>query len=268
VVLGALGQAALLMLVHVVWSVLVGVNLATSPRWPWAPLLMLFLLVLLWRFLDGRSGPLASRPERHARLQWHWPKAALRGWATAATVASMAAFFLLNTHSYRVTDVVGRLATEGMAELPLWTGLSIGLVTSAVAAFVEESAFRGYMQSELRTRFGLAATAALVAVAFAAFHLYGRTFAQWTQGLGDWLAISLVFSGLVFLSESLLPALLGHFFLDAALFSLDFLEDVLRPLRRPLWGLPLSLGAACLIVLALASLLAFWQLSRAARALR
>jgi membrane protease YdiL (CAAX protease family) len=51
------------------------------------------------------------------------------------------------------------------------TGISTGLVASAVAAFVEESAFRGTLQSELRTRFGFASTAAMVAVAFAAFHL-------------------------------------------------------------------------------------------------
>jgi membrane protease YdiL (CAAX protease family) len=132
-----------------------------------------------------------------------------------------------------------------------------------VAALVEESAFRGYMQSDLATRFGFAATAALVAVAFATFHLYGRTLAQWTAGLGSWLAISVVFSALVWFSRSLLPALLGHFLLDVALFSLDFLDDALRPLRQPLLGLPISRGAALFAVLALASAVAFWRLRKA-----
>jgi membrane protease YdiL (CAAX protease family) len=263
-VLGALGKAALIMLVHPVWSFLAHLNVVFHPGLPWTPPLMLLLLLLLFGYLDGRLGPQGTRADRKRLLQWRWPVPRVRGWAAAATLTSMAAFFLINTHSWTLTDAVGSLATDGMTDLPVWTGLSIALVTSAVAAFVEEAAFRGYMQTDLATRFGFPATASLVAVAFAAFHLYGRSLGQWTAGLGDWLAISLVFSALVWLTHSLLPALVGHFVLDAALFGLAWGEDPLAPLRRAALGMPFSVGAVCLALLVLAAGGAFWKLWRCA----
>jgi membrane protease YdiL (CAAX protease family) len=249
------------MLVHPLWSVLSAVNLAHTPALPWAAPTMVLLLFLLWAFLDGRLGPTASRSTRRALLQWRWSRRGVRAWAAAATVLGMGAMFLIDTHSYLVTNAFG--SPPRLSGLPLCTGVSFLLVQSSVAALVEECAFRGYMQSDLATRFGFSVTAALVAVAFALFHLYGRTFGQWTAGLFGWLVISVVFSALVWLSKSLLPAVLGHFAVDVGLFCLDWFDDVLRPLRRPLWGLPISVGAALFAVLALASGWAFLRLKRA-----
>jgi membrane protease YdiL (CAAX protease family) len=264
VVLGALGKAALIMLVHPVWSGMAQLNVAHSPRIPWAPPTMMLLLLVLWGFLDGRLGPRRSRASRSALLRWRLPRAGTGGWSVVATAASMGAMFFVDTHSYLVTESFGGLPTEGMANLPPATGVSFAIVASALAALVEESAFRGYMQSDLATRFRFPATAAMVAVSFAAFHLYGRTIDQWTAGLVPWLTISVLFSGLVWLTDSLIPAVIGHFVLDLSLFSLDWLDDPLRALRRPLLGMQVSAGAACFCVLALISAVAFWRLGRIA----
>jgi membrane protease YdiL (CAAX protease family) len=260
----ALGKAALIMLAHPVWSALSQFNVIVSPSIPWAAVLMLLLLFLLWRFLDGRIGPKRSALARHALLKWHPLPSAVWAWALLAGAFAMASMFMIETNSCLVGGSVTTNAASAsdFAHLPLWTGLMFLGVTCVLAAFVEESAFRGYMQSELAPRFGILPSIAIVAVAFAAFHLYGRTLQVWLGGLADWVAISCIFSALTYLTGSILPAFICHFVIDLALFSLDWFQDPLYRLRAAVPGAHMSIGTLVCSLSAIASLVAFRQLAR------
>ena len=182
---GALGKAALIMLMHPVWSVLSQWNLGVSPKIPWAAVVIVILLVLLWAFLDGRLAT-KSAALRHSYLKWRNLPATVWTWGLTAGGLAMVAMSMIETNSCRIGVTTNSPLVGGFAQMPLLTGIAFVLATSAVAAFVEEAAFRGYMQSDLERNFGKVTTFAMVAVAFAVFHLYGRTWQQWSAGLGDW----------------------------------------------------------------------------------
>lgn len=263
-VAGGAGKAALIMLMHPVWSVLFQSNLAVSPRVPWAAVVMLILLWLLWQFLDGRLGPKASAAARRALLKWRKLPQTVWMWALIAGGLAMIGMAMIDTHSFQlgVAAATNAALAGDFAHLPLGTGITFMFVTSLLAAFVEESAFRGYMQSDLARNFGMPATCAMVAVTFAVFHLYGRTLQQWWNGFPDWVVISVVFSMLVWLTGSILPALVCHFTIDLALFSLDWFDDPLRPLRSIVPGVHLSVGAILCCLSAAASVMAFRKLAK------
>jgi membrane protease YdiL (CAAX protease family) len=267
----ALGQAALIMLMHPIWAGLSVLNLAVSPRLPWAAALEIIFLWILWRFLAGSSGSRGGRAERHALLKWNHLSGEVWAWSALAGGAAMVCMFLVETHSCVVAWGTGNSAAVvpgplDFAQMTKLTGISFALVTSAVAALVEESAFRGYMQSQLEKRFAAPTTFAIVALTFSAFHLYGRPVHLWLAGIPDWIVISLIFSYLVRVTKSLVPAVICHFVVDAVLFSLDWFDDPLRPLRTIVPGAHASVGTLICGVSALISILAFRSLAkRAAR---
>jgi membrane protease YdiL (CAAX protease family) len=222
---------------------------------------MIAVLVGAWALLQGRIGPRRSASARRALL--HAGPIGPRTWirALSAGVPAMATMFFLDSHACMVLPVVwnGLPVIGEVARLPLAVGIPFGLVSCAVAAVAEEAAFRGYMQSDLETRFGRLFSWLAVAVAFAGFHLVGRSFADWRAGLLNWIAISLVFSALTDWSGSLLPAIVCHFVVDAALLSLDWLDPKYDPFRRMRLG-PIPAGCLLAAVAAVVSIAAFAKL--------
>lgn len=224
---------------------------------------MLALLWLLWQFLDGRIGPQTSADSRHLLLRRTPLPAAVWTWSLIAGGFAMIATAMIDTHSVQF----GRDATlnaalvVGFTGLPHQTGITFAVAASLLAAVVEESAFRGYMQTDLCRRFRPANAIAMVAIAFAIFHLYGRTLQQWISGFLDWVAISVIFSLLVLITGSILPGVVCHFTVDVALFSLDWFEDPLRGLRVAVPGLHVSRGLVVCCAAATLSVMSFRKLS-------
>jgi membrane protease YdiL (CAAX protease family) len=261
---GALGQAALILLADPLWIVLMRIDLGVSPAVPWAAVLMAACLGFLWRFLDGRIGWRRTAAVRHAYLKARGLPGRVWLWAMLAGIPAMASLFLLETHSCSVVppaaaDLPG---IGSLSRLPLLTGICFGVVTSAVAALVEEAAFRGYMQSDLERRFRPAVTLLIVALAFAAAHLVFRPFQQWLAGVPAWILISLVFSALVRLTGSIWPAVCCHFAIDVTLFSLDWLQGPFDALRASAAVPHVRIGLLLCVLFGLASLAAFRQLAR------
>jgi membrane protease YdiL (CAAX protease family) len=261
---GAVAKAALIMLMHPVWPLLSQLNLKISPGVPWAAIVILFLLYLLWQFLDGRIGPRNTSDARRALLKWKPAPGPVWIWALTAGGLAMISMAMIETHSFQVAGVTttNSLLAAGFGQYSLLTGTAFAVVSSLLAALVEESAFRGYMQSDLEKRFGLPPTIVMVALAFAIFHLYGRTAQQWIAGFADWTVISVIFSLLVVFTGSIVPAVVCHFVIDLALFSLDWFDDPLEPLRAIVPGIHLSWGAVIFCFSTVASILAFWKLAR------
>ena len=83
------------------------------------------------------------------------------------------------------------------------------LMVSVIAGVVEESAFRGYMQSPLERRYGPFAGISIVAVLFTLAHLGVYPSMSLPQAL-SLLAISYTYGLLAILTGSILPGLVIH----------------------------------------------------------
>jgi len=252
---------------HPIWGLLSHENIVLSPGIPWAPVVMLALLWVLWQFLDGRIGPRSSGDARRALLKWKNLPRPVWTWSLIAGGLAMISMAMIDTQSvlFGSQATLNAALAAGFADLPLPTGIAFAVTASLLAAMVEESAFRGYMQSDLSRRFRPGVVIALVAVTFAIFHLYGRTLQQWIDGFPDWVVISAIFSLLVYLTGSILPCLVCHFVVDLALFSLDWFDDPLRTLRVTVAGPHVSRGCVVCITAAVLSGLAFRKLATMAR---
>jgi membrane protease YdiL (CAAX protease family) len=214
VITGAIGSALLIVATgSVPWFVLMHINIRHARSIPWAGLLMLAYLWFFWRYLGGRIGPLASRSWRRANLQANSIVPSLWLWALIAGGLAMVSIGEMEQISGRLP----RHPSEGLAggigsfaQYPFVLALSFLLVTNTVAAFVEEAAFRGYMQYRLVHRFGKVRTFLIVGFVFSVFHLPGRDPATWAFGVPAWILISVVFSALVALTGSIWPAVICH----------------------------------------------------------
>jgi len=260
-----LGRAALIMLVHPLAFLLTRWNLAVSPGVPWSALVLTVVLWLLWRFLDGRLGPAASAGERRALLKARGLPARVWVWSLLAGGLAMVSMFVIDTHSCSIVPA-GPPGVGSLAQYPLWIGLTFLIVSSsALPALVEEAAFRGIMQSTLERAFGRFATTLIVAVAFAAFHLYGRSVHDWLAGVPAWILVSVVFSALVWLTGSIWPAVVCHFAVDLVLFSLDWLQAPFDAFRASAAAVVPRIGCVVCVVAGVLSVLAFRRLYTAAR---
>jgi membrane protease YdiL (CAAX protease family) len=91
---------------------------------------------------------------------------------------------------------------------PAWTVFSVIMATSAVAGVVEESAFRGYMLSQIQRRHGWIVGIAIVGLMFYVSHV-SHTYAT-IAFLPFFLMYSLLHGLLVYLTRSILPSILLH----------------------------------------------------------
>jgi|CXWL01.1.fsa_nt_gi membrane protease YdiL (CAAX protease family) len=199
-----------------VWSVLLGVNLSTTPSAPWAAPVMLLILGLGWLYLSGWGWPRATQAARAVRL----PQRALVGgqwfWAVAAGVLVMAASLCALLVAFRLLPIPISPLPDSARAAPLIAAAYFG-VGSLVAGMVEEAAFRGYMQSGVQRVWGKAASFAIVALAFAALHAGNPEFFYL---IPLYFATSLALSFLVDLSGSLWPGVIAHTLADIASFLL------------------------------------------------
>jgi hypothetical protein len=64
-----------------VWTVLVSINLATSPAIPWSVLVMAPILLVIWLYLDGRWWPRSTSQARHRDLRANPVSGQVFAWA-------------------------------------------------------------------------------------------------------------------------------------------------------------------------------------------
>jgi membrane protease YdiL (CAAX protease family) len=214
-----------------------------------------------WRFLDGTIGPATSAKRRRELLQSRRLSTPVWFWSLVAGGLAMVAMFMLNTHACSALHHTNSLPGLGeLSALPLLSGVAFAITGCAVAALVEEAAFRGYMQTDLDDRLPWFVSVPLVAVTFAVFHLYGRSLDDWRAGVPDWILISLIFSALVKFSGSIWPAVLCHFAIDLCIITLDWYDEQFDTFRTAEILPGLRIGCLIAILTALASLLAFARL--------
>ena len=195
------------------WVVLMRLNVRELPESPWAAATTACWLIIMLMWLSGRGWPRRTSAFRrfHCRL-WRPQRGAWSGDSLATILSLMGAMvglsvvYVLMGASRPPVDVSPYPSTA--------VRFSVLLMGPAVAGVVEETAFRGYMQSYLE-RIGPTFAILVTSTAFTLLHA--------THGLAYLLAVapgfflaSVVYGYLALKSGSILPGMALHFAGDLA----------------------------------------------------
>src|SRR5262249_17474146 len=151
------------------WALLVKANLKWIPAVPWSLIPEAILLWIFWRYMRGDWWPGSTSAVRKMNLRANNVSGDVWGSAILAGVIGLAALLLL----MRIMNRMVRLPQQqlGATEpIPMITLLFLLLMGSVVAGVVEESAFRGYMQSPIERRHGPALAILITGVLFGLAH--------------------------------------------------------------------------------------------------
>ena len=206
----------------IIWSILLGLNLKFIPSIPCSVPVTVVLLWAYWRYLGGKGWPCSTADTRQACLRAHKMSGSVFVWALTAGVLSVAAAVNLQLVYSRLV----RVPTERVPDLSrysFFTVLCVLLMSAVVAGFMEEAGFRGYMQVPIERRYGPWTASIIVAIVFGIGH-FSHGFAHTVSRLPYYFAISIIYSAIAYLSNSLVPVVAIHASGDA----LEFLYVWLR----------------------------------------
>jgi membrane protease YdiL (CAAX protease family) len=189
---------------------LAGLNLRILPQVPWAIVPMTLFLVVYLRYLNGAGWPRSTSAARRANLRANplsgdlWPMSLFAGFIGLAALVPL-------------STVMGRLFAmpadsqhiEIPAAMPPVTVFLLVVMSSIVAGVVEESGFRGYLQGPIERRYGFAVAFAVSGTLFGLAH-FTHHVALTLQMLPFYLAVSAIYGGLTYATNSILPGMVLH----------------------------------------------------------
>ena len=189
---------------------LAGFNLRLMPQVPWAIVPMAMFLFFYLRYLNGAGWPRSTSDARRISLRANSLSADLWPMSLFAGFIGLAALVPLST-------VMGRLFAmpadsqqiDIPAAMPPVTTFLLVVMSSIVAGVVEESGFRGYMQGAIERRYGFAVALLVSGTAFGLAHFTHHA-ALTLQMLPFYLAVSAIYGGLAYATNSILPGMVLH----------------------------------------------------------
>ncbi len=171
---------------------------------PWAVPVTAAYLWFFWRYLNGAGPPESSAEERRTSLRANPVSGRMWAWALLAGGLGIVALVLALQVANRLV-VLPQQRLPDLAQVPKITALSLLLMSAPVAGIVEESAFRGYMQSPIERRYGLAVAILVTGTMFAVAHL-DFTWILWPY----YIAVAAIYGTVTHLTRSILPAVVLH----------------------------------------------------------
>jgi membrane protease YdiL (CAAX protease family) len=184
-------------------------NLRLDPGVPWAILPTLLYLAAYWQFLRGRWGLTASAATRRQNLRANPLSRRMWGASLAAGLLGFAALVALLALAARVVPLPAASPIVTPPEMSFSTALALIVMSSIVAGVTEEAAFRGYMQTPIERRFGVAAAILVNGTLFGLLHFPNHP-GEVAWMLPYYIAVSAVYGGLTWAANSILPALVLH----------------------------------------------------------
>ena len=259
-----LGGAAIVAVGVAPWSALAAANLRVASGIPWASIVGLTYLTLLWSWLDGRGWPRTTADVRRRNLRANAVRGRLLTWTVVSGTLFASGLIALTVMGWMLAAVPPSRLDEFtmLSRYPWWTTIPMLLTSSLVAGVVEEAAFRGYMQVPLERRHGPVLAIAVVAIVFTMAHFPPPVaWPGFVLGAMGW-------GLLAYLSGSILPGIILHALVNAsvwiwALLNRSSVERVLalNALQDgPSAALALAVGVT--ITLAAAAALAFVKLAK------
>jgi len=210
-------------------------NMKFHPELPWAFPATLAVMAAFWYYFTGGGYPRATRAVREdvTRLK------SLR-WPIWRAVVPPLLFSIVTATSLRLA-LPSILAIEApkfavdLSPYPLVTIIGLLFSLAISAGIAEEVALRGYLQKPLEDAYGIAPALILTGIAFWYAHADKVTLTH----LPFHLVVSILLGLSVYLTNSLLPGIIGHALGDALLLPAyvfkkpAFIWSALT--ARPLW---------------------------------
>jgi membrane protease YdiL (CAAX protease family) len=184
-------------------------NLQIGVTVPWSALPIALYLWAYWQFIGGRWGASATAAKRRERLRANQLSPRMWGASLAAGLIGFAALVALLAFAARLVSLPAASPIVTPSGMPLVTALSLIVMASIVAGVTEEAAFRGYMQSPIERRYGLAIAVLVNGTLFGLLHFPTHP-ADVLWMLPYYVAVSAVYGGLTWAANSILPALVLH----------------------------------------------------------
>jgi membrane protease YdiL (CAAX protease family) len=177
------------------WAWLVKMNLNYLPTVPWSVPAMAVVLYLLWNYTprtNRRANPLSADV-----------------WMSSIFAGMMGLFALV-----MFLGVFNRLVAlpqqqaGDLSPFPFWSLAPIIVMSAIVAGLVEESAFRGYMQSPIEERYGPVVAILITGTLFGLVHF---SHPETTLALMPfYLAVATIYGMLAYLTKSIWPGAVLH----------------------------------------------------------
>jgi len=185
-------------------NIVFATNLRVLPGVPWAVPVTCVYLWFFWRYLNGDGPPAPTREDRRTHLRANAVSARVLAWALVAGGLGIVALVLALRIASRMVTLPEQLLPD-LSRIPRFTVWSLLLMAAPVAAFVEEAAFRGYMQGPIERRYGVVPAILITGTMFAIAHL-DFTPLLWPY----YVAVAAIYGIVTSLTNSIWPAILLH----------------------------------------------------------
>lgn len=167
----------------------------------------LVILALYGAYFSGWGPPAATRDARRKLARASWPVARIWQAAIPAILIGIIALVALRLLLPSLMPVRAPAVSISLSSCPLATVIGALLSITAIAAVTEEIAFRGYMQKPLEEAYGILPAVLIVGIMFWVAHLdHGITITHLPFQMSSSIALGL----LVYLTRSLIPAMIAH----------------------------------------------------------
>lgn len=229
---------------------------------PWAIVPMTIYLWAYFRFIGGRWRA-AGAERRRANLRANRLPGIVWCVALPAGLLGFGAILAFLAVIARLVQLPAGAPISTPAGMPVATMFALLAMQSVVAGVTEESAFRGYMQSIISRRFGVAVAIIASGALFGLLHFPSHP-SDVLLMLPYYIAVSAMYGGLTWAADSILPAVVLHSAGDVAVLTRWWLtgrpEWQLSATMPPLvWdrGVDASFVVTVLVAILLASLTAW-----------
>ena len=201
---------AVLLAGNLPWAVVLApLNLRIASGVPWAILPMALYLYFYWRYVGGRFGEASTAERRRVCLRANAVPASAWPLAIATGLIGFGALFALLDVMGRVTTLPESAPIQTPAGMPRATVFALLTMASVVAGLTEEAGFRGYMQGPIERHYGLTISILVNGTMFGLLHFSNHPTAVLSM-LPYYLAVSAVYGGLTWATNSILPAAALH----------------------------------------------------------
>jgi len=211
-------------------------NLKFHPEIPWAFPVTVVVLAVYGAYFSGWGPPASTRDTRKRLARAPLPPARIWRAVIPPMVFEIIALVALRLLSPSLMPVRAPSVSISLSSYPLPTIIGALLSIATIAAVTEEIAFRGYMQKPLEEAYGIVPALLIVGIMFWVAHFdHGTTITHLPFQMSASIALGL----LVYLTRSLIPAMIAHGAVDILLqpaYLFRHPEFVWKALSaRPVW---------------------------------
>ena len=179
-------------------------NLRYYPDFPWSVPLIIVYISAFWCYIGGAGPPSSTSQKRAVCLRANRLASPQWGWSLVAGALGIVSLVLVLQLVNRMI-ILPRQELPDLSQVPGLTVAVLLLVSAPVAGFVEEAAFRGYMQGPIERRYGLIIAILITGTMFAFVHLDFRLI-LWPY----YVMVASLYGTVTYMTGSILPAIVLH----------------------------------------------------------